>query len=289
MSLEDYFLKNSNQYHVHIFLYNFLIDHNMFTSFGKKQYRKEKLNFNKAINEVYKKLNIDLFKYKSFIDICSNPNQHTLYILSNNKLISGKGLSLHIKKGGYPSDKKIELYKDRFDVTDFDLLNDKLTDLNFPVSDYALSDCFVRHNINVRDEHIQKINLLLQLNSLKVLSNFLKNNGDALILLPFIYNPVFLLNMLFLFKKMFNDIVLFKSEIFVPNLAVVWVYCIGFDRNFDRSYFKDLVSDKNIFDAEFMMKHISDIEYIYSKINLGLIKSIKKKHISDSNVVIPDK
>ncbi|XWV25901.1 putative orfan [Tupanvirus soda lake] len=76
---------------------------------------------------------------------------------------------------------------------------------------------------------------------------------------------------------MFDEIEIFKSEINTPDLAIVYIYCKEYNINFNRDILKKLRDGYILFDKEFLYQHIADIDYIYEKINIGMIKSIKKK------------
>lgn len=276
----NYINKKSNQYNVSEKLYNMLIDKNIFESFGKKQYKsvKYKYNYNvKLHNELYNKLDIHLDKYNSFLDICSNPNNHSIYILNNNKNIKGIGISLYIDKGGYPPNPIINDYKDRYEIIYFDLLNDdKKKLLQNQKFDYASSDCFIGHNKDIIQTNKIFFNKILQLNSLDIILHLLKPGGDMIYLLPFQHDPIFFLNFLFLLHQIFKQNKLFKSETYTPDLSIVYIYSENYDINYNREFLNKIKNEEIIFDKIFLKQHIKDINYIYEKINIGLIKSIKQ-------------
>lgn len=249
----------------------------------KKQYQKNRDN-NTYMDEVYIHFKIDLSKYHSFIDVCSNPNQHTLFILNANKSIKGTGISLQTNKGGYPEHKDLAKFASRYTVNYFDLLTDNLADLSLAKSDYIVIECFARHNVLVKEHNVKKFNTILQLSAIDVLVTYLKDGADALYLLPFHHDSLFLLNQLFLLDKMFESVKLFKSEISTPDLSIVYVNCIRYKSQFDRSLLKRIKSNEILFDKDFVARSIKDIDYVFEKINIGTIKSIKQEHISKSTV-----
>lgn len=283
-----YVIENSGQYFISDILYNQLMESKLYKSFGKTQYKQNKEN-NNYIDEVYKEFDIDIKKYESFVDVCSNPNQHTLYILNQQPRIKGQGISLAVNKRGYPPHPDINLFKNNYWVNYFDLLTDDIKNLKIPMSDYIIIDCFARHNLQVKEHNVKRFNLVLQLNALNIIVNFLKENGDSLYLLPFHYDIVFLLNILYALNKMFRRIKIFKSEINTPNLAIVYIYCVSYDSKFDKDILKKFRNNYVIFDKKYLQNQIKNVDYIYKKINIGHIKSIKQVDPSNKIPDLPEK
>jgi hypothetical protein len=270
----EYIKSLSNQFYIGEFLYEEVNKKNILGNIGKEQYTNNKED-DRYVKSTYKAFGIDTTKYNSFIDICSNPNTHTIHILDNNKKITGNGISLQIDKGGYKPSEFIENYKDRYKVIYFDLLNDDFDKLQLEKVDYVTGECFVRHNIkdkNTKFSDMVNLNNKLQNSMLKLLALKLKPGGDALILLPFHFDPIVFFNYIFILKKMFNKIGIYKSDKYTPNLSIVYIYGMSFNENFD----KKLLDNSNmLFDKTFVNENIKYLDYVYMNINIGLIKSIK--------------
>jgi adenosine deaminase len=270
----NYIKSLSNQYYIGELLYKEATKKNILGNIGKEQYTKNKADDN-FIKETYRFLKIDPEKYSTFLDICSNPNTHTLYVLDSNPDIKGTGISLQIEKGGYEPSKEISTYSNRYNIIYFDLLNDNFDTLPTNKVDYVTSECFVRHNIKnkgVSFEDVVQLNNQLQNKSLKLLSLKLKPKSDALILLPFHFDPIVFFNYLYVLEQMFDKITLYKSPTYQPNLSIVYIYCQSFNPNFDLDL---LTANKILFDKDFVKLHIKDLDYVFMNINIGLIKSIK--------------
>ncbi len=256
-------------------MYDEIMKKDILGNYGKEQYSKNKAD-DRYIKATYKAFNIDVKKYKNFIDICSNPNTHTIYLLNANDSIVGNGISLPIEKSGYKPSKFIDNYKERYSVIYFDLLNDNFDDIRTDKVDYATGDCFVRHNIGSDEidfKGIVTLNNRLQNSMLKLLSLKLKPGGDALVLLPFHFDPIVFFNYIYILKKMFYKIGLYKSDEYTPNLSIVYIFCKIFNDNFDKKLLDNL--DDMLFDKAFVKDNVKYLDYVFMNINIGMIKSIK--------------
>ncbi len=264
----EYITSLSNQYRIGELLYEEVMKKGIYTNVSKEEYRKKKHD-DGYITDVYKAFRINTKKYDKFLDICSNPNTHTLHILKNNNKIQGKGVSLPVEKKGYPPNPKIFNYSDRYGITYMDLLNDDLDAVKYDV-DYVIGDCFPKHNMTDKSSNkdIDDLNDKLQENTIKLMSKSLKLGGDAMILLPFRFNPIVFFNVLFILKKMFTKVGLFKSEKYTPGLAVVYIFCTNKTCNYDPSFFM-------AFDRDFVKNNIRYLNYVFEKINIGIIKGIR--------------
>ena len=278
ISVLDFLNKKSNQYYMSEKIFGILLEKKIFDSYGKKQYRKNKFS-NNSNYYLYKELKIDTLKYNSFFDVCSNPNNHSIYLMNSNKKIKGVGISLGIDKGGYPPNPEIDKYKDRYEIIYYDLLTDNKKKLqSLKKFDYALSDCFIKHNRILLNNKLNFFNKLLQYNSLDLILSLLKPGGDMIYLLPFQFDPIFFLNFLFLLYQIFEKNTIYKSKDYYPDLAIVFIYSEKYNPDFDKKYLNEIKEKEIIFNNDFLEEHINDIDYIYKIINIGLIKSIKKNN-----------
>lgn len=195
-----------------------------YTSYSKKQYSEDKykLDFSKIISE---RLAIDYSKYKSFIDICSNPNTSAIVAMQSNPAMVGYGVSLQLDQGGYEANPKLDKYPN-YKIKYYNLLRDDPKLLNdIPKVDFALADCFARHNKEAQRGNVTQIQKELQQRAFKIIFDKLNSGGDIRIAFPFMYDNIYLLNTITMLKENFENVIVHKDRDVTPDISVIFIYC----------------------------------------------------------------
>ena len=272
--MEKYIEKLSVQVKINNFIHEKSLRY-PFKSKSKQKYSSsvgsKELVYEKIHTGMFNKFGITPNDYNSFLEICSNPNNNSLFLLKNNKKIKGYGISLHQEKGGYSLNPQISEFIKRYSYKDFDVIYDDIKMLkNIKLVDLIVGDCFINHNKKRTND-----NILLQSKFLEIAFKKLKKGGDMVFLLPFRYDVVFLLNEIYLLEKYFKKVEQHKKKGTVSDLAVVYLYCSNFNKNIDYDLFDKFLNNKLLFDKKFVKSKLKDINEIYMVMNCGLLEGFK--------------
>jgi hypothetical protein len=224
--------------------------------------------------KIFKELNIDITdaNFESFFDICCNPGSLTLYALDSNPKISGYGVSLPIKDGGYEANPRLKNHP-RFKIYYADILDSKqLSKIDSaPRTDIVFISCFIGHNK-------EKNTYALYANSYRLAFKKLKIGGTLMNVLSYRWDVNILLNTLWLFSQYFDSIHIYKDNIYTPGLSILYIAATNF-KDVNNKILDKYTRGEQLYDEEFIKKWAPQINKYMAdliKYHIDIITEIPK-------------